>query len=104
MQSITVKLSDETIDSLNNIAEDEHDGNRSDAVRELIEKGRKYDDLERRHQEVQRQLRAVNTRQEDVTDLVEYVEQERELQRRREERKDAPVWRRAKWWVFGRPD
>lgn len=31
--------------------------------------------------------------------LHEYVEQERELQRRREERRDAPTWRRAKWWV-----
>lgn len=39
---------------------------------------------------------------DDVTELVEYVEGERALQQRREERRDAPLWTRAKWWVFGR--
>ncbi|ADJ17264.1 hypothetical protein C497_19409 [Halalkalicoccus jeotgali B3] len=102
MQSITIKLSSETIDSLNSIAEAEHDGNRSDAVRELLSKGMDYDALEARHKEAQQQLRAVNARQEDVGELVEHVERERELQQRERERRDAPIWQRAKWWVLGR--
>jgi hypothetical protein len=33
---------------------------------------------------------------------MEYIEGEMEKQQRDQERRDAPVWWRAKWWVFGR--
>ena len=62
----------------------------------------KLDEQERTIDNLRNQLAATNARQDDVSELVEYVETERELQRRREERRDAPIWRRAKWYVFGR--
>lgn len=52
---------------------------------------------------LRRQLQAVNARQEDVGELVEYVEQERKLDQQRAQRRQAPAWRRAKWWLLGEP-
>jgi hypothetical protein len=40
--------------------------------------------------------------QEEKQELVEYVGEERTIQQRREARRNAPLWRRAKWFVFGR--
>ena len=40
---------------------------------------------------------------DDIGELVEYVEHERRIQQRREERATAPAWRRAKWWILGAP-
>ncbi|NKE37909.1 hypothetical protein GWG54_19340 [Natronococcus sp. JC468] len=60
--------------------------------------------LEAERDDLRRQLREVNRRNDDVEELVEYIDEERRLQRRREERRDAPVWRRAKWWMFGRSE
>ena len=67
-----------------------------------------YDDLHTKHEALQTkrdqlrdQLTAMNSRQEDVAELVEYVETERSLAERREELRRQPIWRRAKWWLLG---
>lgn len=39
MQTITIKLPDSTIELLDDRAQEEYDGNRSEAVRELLDKG-----------------------------------------------------------------
>lgn len=39
MQAITIKLLDKTIESLDQVADEEYDGNRSEAVRDLLDKG-----------------------------------------------------------------
>lgn len=102
MEPITIRIPTDTHRTLVDEA-DESDASMSEVAREYIEKGMDYDDLQARHDDLQRQLRAVNARQEDVGELVEYVEQERDLDRRREQRRQAPVWRRAKWWLLGEP-
>lgn len=55
-------------------------------------------------QRLENEKRTLINSREEHTELVRYVEKERELQRRDEQREDAPVWRRAKWWVFGRSE
>lgn len=95
MQSVTIKLPDTTIETFQEIAEEEYDGNRSDAIRDLIDKGMDYDDLERENERLQRQLAAVNARQDDVTEIVEYVEEERSW-------REAGLGTRMKWWIFGK--
>lgn len=72
----------------------------NERLREAYEQ--QIDELERENERLRQQLAARNAREDDVGEIVEYVEQERELQRRREQRRDAPIWRRAKWYVFGR--
>lgn len=107
MRSVTIKLLDNTVDSLEEIAAEHYDGNRSDAIRELLEKGREYDDLQARHDELQRQLAAVNSRQNDVTELVEFVEEQRDLTRYQERRQrqldEANILTRWKWKLTGVP-
>jgi len=75
---------------------------KADAVRKLTRAGDRLPEIERERDQLREQLAATNARAEDVGELVEYVERERELQRRERERRDAPAWQRAKWWLFGR--
>ena len=81
---------------------DENDVNKSDAIRELLSRGLEYEDLRSENERLRNEKRTLINQREEHGELVEYVEGEREIQQRREERRDAPVWRRAKWWVFGR--
>lgn len=112
MRPISIKVDETVIEELDAEA-DERDLTRSQYLRNIIEERHeteriteKYeaeiDQLESRIDELQAQLRTVNRENEDVKELVAYVEEERQLQRDRKERRDAPVWKRAKWWVFGR--
>ena len=64
----------------------------------------RVDELETERDRLQRQLAAANARQDDLGELVEYVEGEKSLRERREERESAPVWRRAWWWIAGVPE
>lgn len=106
MQSISTRIDDEMYGRLEEIVEN-RGSSMSAVVRDLIDKGMRYEDLEARHADLQRQLAAVNSRQEDVTELVEYVQQERELTRYRERRQrlldDANILKRWAWKVTGVP-
>ena len=96
MQQISIKLSDDAIDSLDQLAEDEHDGNRSQAAREVMSKGLEYDDvlIERDHAEARAdQLREQMIERENTEEEVVA------LRRRIEERErsaDAPF--PVRWW------
>lgn len=81
---------------------DEHDCSRSTAIRELLQRGVEYDRVRNENDRLQRNLQQLIGQREEHGELVEYVEEERALQQRRQERQDAPAWRRAKWWLFGR--
>lgn len=80
---------------------------RSEAVRALIDKGLEHDDLEQENERLRRQLAATNRRVDEHRELVEYVEEQREVEHRREEREQrraqASVFTRAKWWLTGMP-
>lgn len=109
MKNVTVRLSEEQVETLDKEADD-LDLSRAEYIRDLIMKGRESDEIRRELEETQnkvidlrQQLQAVNARQEDVGELVEYVERERELDQRREQRRQAPAWRRAKWRLLGAP-
>lgn len=77
---------------------------KSEAVRELIRKGERLAEVERERDRLREQLAAQNSRADDVEELVEYVEHERALRREERRRRSAPIWERAKWWVFGAPE
>ena len=81
---------------------DEHDLSRSEAIRELLQRGVEYDRVRNENDRLQRNLQQLISQREEHGELVEYVEEERALQQRNQERQDAPAWRRAKWWLFGR--
>lgn len=107
MKNVTVRLNDEYVETLDDEADD-LDMSRAEYLRDLIEKGREAKEIEEELEATQvevenlrRQLQARNAREDDVSEIVEYVERERDLQREEREMKKAPAWRRAKWWLFG---
>jgi len=82
----------------------QNDGERSqsEAVRELLRRGMQYDRLQSERDSLQNQLNTLAGREREHAELVEYVEREKSLKERERERRDAPLWRRARWFVFGR--
>lgn len=107
MDRISVTLPDEMITRLSEEVQESYD-NRSEAVRNLLQKGLEYEDcitdLERENERLRNEKRALIRHREERTDLVEYVEREKELNQQRQQRRQAPAWRRAKWWLLGEPD
>jgi predicted transcriptional regulator len=102
MQSVTARVDGDTYDRIEELADDP-DTSKSAVVRELIRKGLDYDDLETERDRLLDELQATNRRVDEHSDLLDYVDRQRELENRREDRRSAPVWRRAKWWVLGYP-
>lgn len=118
MQPTTIRLPDEVLTEVDDEAKD-RGLSRSDYIRELIENRHDYarlqDDYEdqlRDYEEtierLQNEKRLILEQREEHTDLVEYVEEERSMQRRREDREqrraEAGVLTRAKWWLTGMPE
>jgi Arc/MetJ-type ribon-helix-helix transcriptional regulator len=100
---LTITIPDDLDDRLAELSD--KDGpyeSKANAVRELTRRGERLPEVERERDQLRDQLAAVNARQDDVGELVEYVEREKALQQRERERRDAPAWRRAKWWLLGR--
>lgn len=105
---ISVSLGSELVGKVEELVGEKYD-NRSEAVRDLVEKGLDYDDvvdeledeiehLEAKRDDLQRQLREVRSREDNVDEIVEYVDEQRSLEHRRA---SAGLATRAKWWVFG---
>jgi vacuolar-type H+-ATPase subunit I/STV1 len=109
MKQITVRLKEETIEELENEA-DEAGVSRSEHIRDVIaSRGEHEAEVERMREEVddfrrevdrlRNEKRALIDDREERAELVEYVEREKSLQ---EERLEASAVERAKWWLFGR--
>lgn len=118
MQPTTVRLDDETLAEVDTEAK-EQGLSRSDYIRELIKTRHDYDRLQNDYEEqlrdyeqtierLQNEKRLILEQREEHTELVEYVEEERSMQRRREDREQrraqAGVLTRTKWWLTGMPD
>lgn len=106
MESLTTRVDNETREKIEELV-DKRGSSISEVTRELIEKGLEYDSLRAKRDDLLRQLRETNRRVDEHQQLVEYVEEERSLQARREEyrreREQANILTRAKWLLVGRP-
>lgn len=103
MQQVSARVPEGVEDDIETFS-DENDMSKSEAIRTLLERGLEYERIQTENERLQQSLQQLVQQREEHTELVEYVEEERSLQRRREERRDAPAWRRAKWWLLGRSD
>jgi metal-responsive CopG/Arc/MetJ family transcriptional regulator len=101
MPTYSVRASGDLADEIEAFA-DAYDGSRSDALRELLRRGTAYEDIQRDRERLRDAQTQLIEQREENQELVEYVEQEKSLQERERERRDAPLWRRARWFVFGR--
>lgn len=106
MKSISARVDNETATEIERLA-DERGSSVSQITRDLIRKGLEFDDVANERDRLQRRLSATNARQEDITELVEYVEEQREAERYRDQRRrrldEANILRRWKWKLTGIP-
>jgi predicted nuclease with TOPRIM domain len=103
MQQLTIRVADETAAEIEERA-DESDASKSEVARELLRLGSEHESLQAECDRLRRELQAANSRYDEHTELVEYVEDERLARQRERDRRSAPAWRRAKWWLFGTPE
>jgi hypothetical protein len=101
MGRFSASIDDEVLEDLEEHAERKHDGNRSAAVEELIERGLRFDDVVQERDRLDRQLKQLIEQRETSDELVEYVEHERSLQERRAR---AGLMTRVRWFVTGMDD
>lgn len=77
-----------------------------DEMKEERRKARKrVKELNHETTRLENKLTAANNRHDDIDELVEYVDEEKKLQRdrhlRQKVKEDAPIWKRWKWRIFG---
>lgn len=110
MQNVTLRMDEEFVETLDSEADD-RDLSRSDYIRNILQSRhdtsdlqREIDALQRKNNELRSQLQAANQRIDASNELVEYVEEQREMENSREERRHANVLRRGWWWLAGTPE
>jgi chromosome segregation ATPase len=101
MEQLTIRIATDTLEALETAAA-ERDVSKSEVAREWIELGSEYDSLQAENDRLHRRIEALIQQREAHQELVEYVSEERQLQRQERERRNANVIQRAKLWVFGR--
>ena len=74
---------------------------RSEVVRAALRSYEQVEDLEREVERLNRERRQLLEQREENQELVRFAEEQRSLVSEQRDRQNAPVWRRAKWWVFG---
>ena len=103
MPRFSVTLPDEQGELIEDLAGEEGPAaSKSEAVRMLITDAQRVDELETENDRLRREKQALINQRDENRELVEYVEGERELQKMERERRNAPLWRRIEWFVFGR--
>lgn len=102
MPQVSARVPDEVEDHIIAFSK-ENEVTKSEAVRTILKRGIEYDRLQTENNRLNRSLQQLIEQREEHKDLIKYVEEERSLQQRREDRRSAPAWRRAKWWFLGRP-
>ena len=76
---------------------DEHEAT-TDELRDEL------DELQTENDRLRREKRQVLDVRDENTELVRFAEAEKERRDREHDRRTAPAWRRAKWWLLGEPD
>jgi len=108
MEQITLRVPEDTLESLEGEA-DEHGVSRSEYVRDVLKSRNEHaetaDELRDRVEELEQELDRVRNEKrllleerEEKAELVRYVEQERTVE---QQWREAGLWTRAKWKIFG---
>jgi metal-responsive CopG/Arc/MetJ family transcriptional regulator len=102
MGKISLRVPDPLLGELDTES-DEIGVSRSEYIRNTLASRNDSEELRRENDRLRNEKRALIQQREEHTALVEYVEDEREIQERREQRQQRNVLRRAWWWLVGAP-
>ena len=117
MKRVTFKIPEDWKNELDERA-DEAGDSRSEVLRKIVDDAlhtpeddgeqerlrREVEELQTEVERLKNEKRQILEQREENQELVEYVEAEKSLVEEQAERKQAPVWQRAKWWVMGTPE
>ena len=98
---ISIRFNDDRLAKIEELAE-QAGVTRSEYIRDSLDTRDQLTECRQENERLRRQLQARNAREEDVTELVAYVKEDRSLAQEQRERRNAPIWTRAKWFVLGR--
>lgn len=104
MPRLSITLTDDQNDQIEELVESGEYSSKNAVVQDWLGRGEKVNQLESELERCRRARRQLLEQREENKELVRYAESEREAAERREDRRGAPAWRRAKWWLFGTPD
>jgi Arc/MetJ-type ribon-helix-helix transcriptional regulator len=93
MEKISVTLRSDQVGEISDLVGDEYDS-RSEAVRDLVDKGLEYAELETENERLRSEKETLIRDREEHQELVEYVEGERSW-------REQPLTTRVRWWLFG---
>ena len=94
MKQMTFRIPEDVVEHVEGEAE-ERDVSKSEVVRELLEQGIEYDDLQTEVDRLRNRLQATNERNEVDDKLVKYVENDIEYH-------EADLLTKARWFIFGK--
>ena len=102
MQRVTVTLEPEQLETISDVQEEGEAESKSEAVRHIIqryeEQQQEYEELHTEYERVKNEKQVMIEQREENTELVEYVEREKDLQ---EQYREAGIVTKAKWAIFG---
>ena len=106
MPQYSVRVSEELGERIEAYA-DEYDGSKSDALRDLLDRGTEYDRIQRENDRLQRAQTQLIGQREENQELVAFASERRSMleadRRLRNLRRAAPIWRKVWWSIFGEP-
>lgn len=91
---ISVTLESDQVGEIEELVGETYE-NRSEAVRDLLEKGLRYEDIEQRAERLEREKAQILDQRDENQTLARYAETERAY-------REAPLADRLRWFVFGR--
>jgi len=94
MDQMTFRVPEDVVEHIEGEAE-ERDVSKSEVVRELLERGIEYDNLQTEVDRLRNRLQATNERNEVDDKLVRYVENDIEYH-------EADLLTKARWFIFGK--
>lgn len=105
MARLSVSVSDEQMDWIESkVGDDARYESKSAFVRECLQRYDRVEELDAQVSDLRNQLQEANRRNEEVTDLADYVNREKKLQVEERERRRAPLLHRVKWLIWGYDD
>lgn len=100
-QKLSVSLRDEQVGRIDDLEFD----SRSEAIRELVDRGFEYEDIQQENERLRNEKQTILNQRDENKQLVEYLQKEREIQMQERmdqvERRKQPVWERLRDWIFG---
>jgi len=102
MGRLTISISDDERELIEqNVGDGGSYESKSAFVRECINQYEHSQQLEATVNDLRRQLREANRRNDEMQELAEYVDREKQLQLEERQRRRAPLLKRIEWLIFG---